>query len=202
MSDCMLRATEILLSWPEDDAKSLVEAYAKRSKVVYGAGQYTDGMFTVKGRWLTNEGHIHERDVATVPTFYGFHLEHLCYLNRCYTLAWGFVIETFYDDGLFDAAFADAAGTVGRLWMYHYNALHIVIRQVATLKGNISRPDVRISALDEWVIRERYRLALAEEDELAEYLDKDILKDAADLGLQPRSSFILLVLNSGILNRA
>jgi hypothetical protein len=170
------------LEWPEHDVESIVETYQNHFRVIYGAGEYDDGMFKVKCRFKTEDGDAVEDNSIVVPALYGFHLERLCYLNRLYTLSWGFVIKTFFYDGKFEGSYADAADAMGRLWMYHHNALQKVTREVEVLKEEIDNPNVRIRALNEWVIREQYNLQLAEEDELVEYLDKDILKDPADFG--------------------
>ena len=43
---------------------------------VIGADQYEDDKFILKA-WLEDE----VWDTIQVPTFYGYHLEHLCYLT-------------------------------------------------------------------------------------------------------------------------
>jgi len=178
----------LLLSWPEDDLDDIVEAFENNLKVVYGAGTYINGTFVIKSRYL-NKGKTEVDDHAImVPAFYGFHLEHLCYQLRCYQISWPWAIENFFkDDNKVLPFYRSSAEAIGKTWLYHRNAFKAVMREICDLGDKIHAPQARIKSLDEWVIRQRFELAFAEDDELEEARQKgrfamDIFHNASDLG--------------------
>jgi len=177
----------LLLSWPEDGLDDIVDAFENDLNVIYGAGSYINGMFVVKSRYH-NKGKTEVDDsTITVPAFYGFHLEHLCYQLRCYQISWPWAIENFFKDHKVLPSYRSSAEAIGKTWLYHRNALKAVMREISDLGDKIHAPQARIKSLDEWVIRQRFELAFAEDHELEEARQKgrfamDIFQNASDLG--------------------
>jgi len=175
-----------MLPWPEDDIEEISDTFENDPDLVYGAGRYMDGMFIISCRYKKNRKTEVDERAIEVPTLYGFHLEHLCYQLRCSQISWRWASEEFVVDGEVVACYQTSLEAIGRTWLYHRNALKAVAREIHDLGDEVHTPQARIKSLDEWVIRQRFGLAFAEEDELQEAHRKglfkmDILHDAANL---------------------
>jgi len=169
-------------SWPSQDLKTILRLYHDRVRTVYGAGQYTKSSFIVKRRQQTevvNKGIV-------VPQFYGYHLEHLCYITRYFELALDGVIKDYLketDVPCYEAA----AQAIAQTWYYHSSVLAAVEEETSSLP-DIWSMSTRICSLDEWVIRERFGLTYAEDEAIEDalskgYFSKDVIDDWRDLGL-------------------
>jgi len=164
--------------WPETELDEMVERYKLQKHAVVGAGRCEGNGFILQAR---------EKDLVDdwppVPLFYSFHLEHLCYLTRYYYLAWGWMIRSFLVDDSFDEDYILAVEVIGRTWIYHQNALSMVEVEIRDKGPLLFVEGERIGSLDEWVVRQRHDLVMAEQIELDDarkngYFDKDILYDA------------------------
>jgi hypothetical protein len=156
--------------------------------MVYGAGRYEGQLFILSTRHAGRNGKpVVANSFLEVPAFYGFHLEHLCYLHRYYGLAWQTVIDKCYDKGEWMDGYQIPAEAMGRTWRYHELAIHAVVSEVERRRDEVHLPEYRLRTLDEWVIREQYDLVYAEEAALKKaweggLFQKDILHDAEDFG--------------------
>src|SRR5262245_2654870 len=129
-------------SWPSQDLKTILHLYHDRVRAVYGAGQYTKSSFIVKRRQHTEV----VDDGIVVPEFYGYHLEHLCYLTRYFELALDGVIKHYLqktDIPCYEAA----AQAIAQTWYYHYSALAAVEEETRSLP-DITSMSTRICSLD------------------------------------------------------